>query len=242
MQDEITDRQLDLAAAAFALVFGFYALYAWRRPIGLLFGLANKAWLFWPDPVHCSFWVVSVCVGTTLAILVWLAKEGRLAHLPEFFLAWEGVSLLAAEFFPVTRNSPINLNQTDTPQVTVKVYPLYGRLVLWLPLLARFRALIIAIHITHIARKKLLRILPKEPHCTRFLAYGRARRCRIDLDRHRHSPLTGAPPARFNGWLHVQCIGLGSDKTTWCSETGESRPSPGRSSQVVESRKLFSRV
>jgi hypothetical protein len=114
MQDDITDCQVAQAAAAYALVLGLQTLYAWRELIRSLLGSVNNgraAWLFWPDPVQCSCCVVWLCVGISLAILLRLASAGRLAHMPELFLAWEGVPILAAEVYLVTRNSPVDLIQ-----------------------------------------------------------------------------------------------------------------------------------
>ncbi|KAL2016140.1 hypothetical protein VTK56DRAFT_4231 [Thermocarpiscus australiensis] len=95
MQDNITDRQVAQAAAAFALVLGLQSLYAWRKLIKSLFG----------------FCVACVCIGISLAILVGRARAGRLAYMPELFLAWQGVPILAAEVFLVTKNSPVDLIQ-----------------------------------------------------------------------------------------------------------------------------------
>ena len=113
MQD-ITDRQVAQAAAASALVLGLQSLYAWRKLMRSLLMSVNKGrttWLFWPDPVQCSCCVVWLCVEISLAILWGLARAGRLAHMPELFLAWEGVPILAAEVFLVTRNGPVDLIQ-----------------------------------------------------------------------------------------------------------------------------------
>jgi hypothetical protein len=114
MQDDITDCQVAQAAAASALVLGLQSLYAWRELIRSLLVSVKKSrtiWLFWPDPVQCSCCVVWLCVGISLAILLGLARAGRLAHMPELFLAWEGVPILAAEVFLVTRNDPVDLIQ-----------------------------------------------------------------------------------------------------------------------------------
>jgi hypothetical protein len=53
--------------------------------------------------------VVWLCVEISLAIPLGLARAGHLAHMPVLFFAWEGVPILAAEVFLVTRNSPVDL-------------------------------------------------------------------------------------------------------------------------------------
>ncbi|KAL2019787.1 hypothetical protein VTK56DRAFT_9231 [Thermocarpiscus australiensis] len=134
MQDDITDCQVAQAAAAFALVLGLQSLYAWRKLIKSLFGSVDEGratWLFWPDPVQCSFCVACVCIGISLAILVGRARAGRLAYMPELFLAWQGVPILAAKVF----------------LITVVVYPLHSKLVNRWPRLTIFHAIMMVIHI-----------------------------------------------------------------------------------------------
>lgn len=154
MQADITIRQVVEAATAFALVFVFQSLYAWRGLIKSLFGFVNEdreTWLFFPDPLQCGFSVAWFFVGLTLATLFGLARAGRLAHEWELFLAWESVSILAAEAFQVTVNSPFDLVETDTPQLTVVVYPLYSKLVVNWSWLIIFLLIMMMIHIALIS-------------------------------------------------------------------------------------------
>ena len=94
MQVDITDAQAALAATAFAVPLLLQFFHVFYQPYALN---SRKR----PDVSQlycCLFWLVC---GTIFAVLFGLARAGVLPHAPEFFVAWDGVSLLSAETFQV---------------------------------------------------------------------------------------------------------------------------------------------